>query len=43
MGGTIAVQSEVGVGSVFTIKLKAEVEQKRVDFLKVSFRILVNL
>jgi len=36
MGGTIAVESEIGVGSVFTIKLRAEVEQKRIDFLMVS-------
>lgn len=40
MGGTIAVESEIGVGSVFTINLRAEVEQKRIDYLMVSLGLL---
>lgn len=36
MGGTLTVKSEVGFGSVFTVKFKAEVEKNKLDKLRVS-------
>lgn len=36
MGGTLTVKSEVGFGSIFTVKLKAEIEQNKLDKLRVS-------
>jgi hypothetical protein len=35
MGGTLTVKSEVGFGSIFTVKLKAEIEQNKLDKLRV--------
>lgn len=37
MGGTLAVRSEIGVGSVFIVKVKAEIDKNERDRLRVSY------